>query len=824
MKRWHEIRSWIIVGVMTAFTSWNASAESTVTIEAGKDNVTLEFYTPKTVRVVKTQKDIVPDAKTSLSVTAKPEDVKLSQKKSGKTLSVSSGELTVNVRLADGTVSFLTPGGKTLLKETGAAVFSPFNDAGKASWSVRQNFSFAADEAIYGLGNLENGQLSQRGIKRQLQPGNVEDGIPAFVSVKGYGMYWDNYSPTTFCDQDGQTYFESEVGDLVDYYFMYGKTADGVIAEMRHLSGEVPMFPLWTYGFWQSRERYKTQQETLEVVEKHRKLGVPLDGIIQDWQYWGNNYLWNAMEFMNADFNRPQDMVDKIHANNANIIISIWSSFGPATKPYKELDEKGMLYNIGTWPQSGIAEQWPPRMDYPSGVRVYDAYNPEARDIYWKNLKRLHAFGMDGWWMDSTEPDHLDWKPEDMDTPTHLGSFRKVRGAYPLMTVGGVYDHQRAEDESKRVFILTRSGFFGQQRYGCNVWTGDVGSSWTSLRNQLPAHMNFSMTGNPNCNSDLGGFFAGAYNTQGPNSAVKNPQFQELYIRWMQHGALTPMMRSHGADIKREIYYFGNPGETVYDAIADAIKLRYSLLPYIYSTSWDVSKNSSTFMRPLMMDFPEDKKGWNRGDQYMFGKSLLVAPIIDPHYTPEKILKVDEMSGWNKQDTNDGEVISGVDFLAPYDVDVYLPAGASWWDFETNELHKGDKEIKKKADIRTLPLYVKAGSILPIGPEVQYATEKPWDALEIRVYPGADGEFTLYEDEFDNYNYEKGAYSTIKFKWNDKTRTLTISDREGEYPGMLKNRKFNVRVAGDGKGKSDPKTVEYSGKNVECRITDEDKK
>lgn len=812
------ILQWMFVAAVAALSFTDASAGSSVSFQAGNDNILLEFYTPSTVRVVKTQTDIQAEPKSSLSVTATPEDVKLTEKKNGKSITVSSSELTVRVNLTDAAVTFMTPSGKTLLKEVGAPVFTPFNDAGRDTYSVRQNFTFAADEAIYGFGNLENGKLSQRGINRKLQPGNVEDGIPAFVSVKGYGLFWDNYSPTTFADENGIACFDSEVGDMVDYYFMYGKTADGVIAEMRHLSGDVPMFPLWTYGFWQSRERYKTQQETLGVVKKHRELGVPLDGIIQDWQYWGNNYLWNAMEFMNADFSRPQEMVDSIHANNANIIISIWSSFGPATKPYKELNEKGMLFNIGTWPQSGIAEQWPPRMDYPSGVRVYDCYNPEARDIYWNNLKRLHAYGMDGWWMDSTEPDHLDWKPEDMDTKTYLGSFRKVRGAYPLLTVGGVYDHQRAGTDAKRVFILTRSGFFGQQRYGCNVWTGDVSSTWKSLRNQLPAHMNFSMTGNPNCNSDIGGFFAGAYNTDGPNSAVKNPQFQELYLRWIQHGALTPMMRSHGADIKREIYYFGNPGEVVYDAIEDAIKLRYRLLPYIYSTSWDVSKNASTFMRPLVMDFPADKKGWDRGDQYMFGKSLLVAPIVDPHYTPEKIMRINEMSGWDKQDVSDTDGTGAVNFLEPYDVDVYLPAGTSWWDFETNQLHKGGKEISKKADIRTLPLYVKAGSVLPIGPDVQYATEKPWDALEIRVYPGADSEFTLYEDEFDNYNYEKGAYTTIRFNWNDKTRTLTIADREGEFPGMLRDRKFLVSVASDGKSLSAPVSIDYSGSKTSVRL------
>ncbi len=789
-----------------------------IATEVNGNEVQLQFYTPSTVRVIKNPVDAKAE-KQSLSVVSTPHNVKFNARRSGKYIVVKSDSLTVSLDTASGSISFLTPKGKKLLSEGAKVSFTPVDDAGVASFKVRQDFSLDADEPIYGFGNLENGRLSQRGLRRTLMPGNIEDGIPVFVSVKGYGVFWDNYSPTTFVDDKTTSYFESEVGDCVDYYFMRGRNADGVIGEMRKLSGSVPMFPLWTYGFWQSRERYKSQHEIVEVVNKHRDLGVPLDGIIQDWQYWGNNYLWNAMEFMNPEFNNAQKMIDDIHGQNAKVIISIWSSFGPATRPYRELDSKNMLFNFSTWPQSGIAEQWPPRRDYPSGVRVYDAYNPEARDIYWNHLKRLFDHDMDGWWMDSTEPDHLDFKPEDMDTPTHLGSFRRVRGAYPLLTVGGVYDHQRKESEKKRVFILTRSGFFGQQRYGCNVWTGDVSSTWESFRNQIPALLNFTLTGNPNSNSDIGGFFAGAYNkSYGDNSAVKNPQFQELYVRWMQFGAFTPMMRSHGADIKREIYYFGNRGETVFDAVEDAIRLRYSLLPYIYSTSWNVTNNNSSFMRALMMDFPKDKKGWECGDEYMFGPNLLVAPVVKAHYTAEKIIKIDENTGWDRhENTGSEETLGNVDFMRPVDTEIYLPEGSSWWDFETNELHKGGRNITKATTLKSLPLFVKAGSILPIGPDVQYAVEKPWDNLEIRIYPGADGEFTLYEDEFDNYNYEKGLYSTIGFIWNDKTRTLTIADRQGEYPGMLSTRKFNVVVC-DGKSHKHPVEISYDGTKTSIKL------
>ena len=627
-------------------------------------------------------------------------------------------------------------------------------------------------------------------------------------------MFWDNYSPTLFTDNEVETSFRSEVGDCVDYYFMYGKNADGVIAQVRNLTGQAPMFPLWTYGYWQSKERYKSQEEVVDVVRKYRELGIPLDGIIQDWQYWGHNYLWNAMDFQNPTFNNPQKMMEDVHAMNAHMAISIWSSFGPMTKPYRELDKKGMLFNFTTWPQSGL-ESWPPNMEYPSGVRVYDAYNPEARDIYWKYLNDgIFKLGMDAWWMDSTEPDHLDWKPEDMDTKTYLGSFRKVRNAYPLMTVGGVYDHQRAVTSDKRVFILTRSGFLGQQRYGANVWSGDVASTWESFRNQIPAGLNFSLCGMPHWNSDIGGFFAGHYNKSwNDDSASKNPLYQELYVRWLQFGTFNPMMRSHGTDVYREIYKFGKKGEPVYDAIEKMIGLRYSLLPYIYSTSWEVSNRQSSFMRALMMDFVDDRKVWDINDEYMFGKSILVAPITHAQYTPEAVVKVSEEEGWNRDGAKKTKTDVAVDFMETKSTNIYLPAGTLWYDFWTNEKHEGGKEITKETTLDVIPLYVKAGSIIPVGPQVQYATEKPWDHLELKVYAGANGNFILYEDEFDNYNYEKGVYTEIPISWNNTSRKLTIGARKGAYEGMLKNRKFTVTLQ-DGTQKN----VDYNGKAISVKF------
>ena len=776
-------------------------------------DIEVQFFAPAVARVIKSPEGVAYE-KQSLSVIAKPEKVSFKADIQDNKIVLNTSELSVSVDTGTGIVSYFSKDGKSLLAEKSGMQFIDFDDAGTKTYQVYQPFILDREEAIYGLGQLQNGKMIQRNMTKNLIQGNVEDVSPFFQSTKGYGVFWDNYSPTLFMDNEVETSFRSEVGDCVDYYFMYGKNADGVIAQVRNLTGQAPMFPLWTYGYWQSKERYKSQKEVVDVVRKYRELGIPLDGIIQDWQYWGHNYLWNAMDFQNPTFNNPQKMIEDVHAMNAHMAISIWSSFGPMTKPYRELDKKGMLFNFTTWPQSGL-ESWSPNMEYPSGVRVYDAYNPEARDIYWKYLNDgIFKLGMDAWWMDSTEPDHLDWKPEDMDTKTYLGSFRKVRNAYPLMTVGGVYDHQRAVTSDKRVFILTRSGFLGQQRYGVNVWSGDVASTWESFRNQIPAGLNFSLCGMPHWNSDIGGFFAGHYNKSwNDDSASKNPLYQELYVRWLQFGTFNPMMRSHGTDVYREIYKFGKKGEPVYDAIEKMIGLRYSLLPYIYSTSWEVSNRQSSFMRALMMDFVDDRKVWDINDEYMFGKSLLVAPIAHAQYTPEAVVKVSEEEGWNRDGAKKTKTDVAVDFMETKSTNIYLPAGTLWYDFWTNEKHEGGKEITKETTLDVIPLYVKAGSIIPVGPQVQYATEKPWDHLELKVYAGANGNFILYEDEFDNYNYEKGVYTEIPISWNNTSRKLTIGARKGAYEGMLKNRKFTVTLQ-DGTQKN----VDYNGKAISVKF------
>ncbi|HZX73216.1 MAG TPA: TIM-barrel domain-containing protein, partial [Cyclobacteriaceae bacterium] len=613
--------------VFLATQGWAQTYQKTdagVKITVDATDVEIQFYSPSIVRVLKSPHDKA-FKKESLSVIKVPEKTIFTTKQDGDILQVQSKDVRVRLDVKTGTIIFTDAKGTVLLNEkTNGATFTPFNDAGNNTFSVVQAYTLDLDEAIYGLGQQQAGRMIQRNLTLNMIQGNTSDYVPFFVSVKGYGLFWDNYSPTVFTDNKESTSFKSDVGDCIDYYFMHGGNADGVIANMRNLTGQVPMFPLWTYGFFQSKERYKSQDETVSIIKKYRDLNVPLDGIIQDWQYWGNNYLWNAMEFLNVEFPNPQKFVSDIHNLHAHLTISIWNSFGPQTKQYKELEKINALMSFGTWPQSG-SEKWPPIRDYPSGVRVYDPYNPDARDIYWKYLKNLWSLGVDGWWIDSSEPDHLDFKPSDLDEKTYLGSFRKVRNAFPLLTVGGVYQHQRTVDSSKRVFILTRSAFAGQQRYGANTWSGDVTSSWPTLRNQISAGLNFSLTGIPYWNSDIGGFFLSRYRRK-----LEDPEYRELYARWLEFGTFTPLMRSHGADAPREIYQFGKKGDKVYDAVEKFINLRYQLLPYIYSASWDVTANQSSMMRALVMDFPKDKNALDLNDQYMFGKAIMVNPVTKP--------------------------------------------------------------------------------------------------------------------------------------------------------------------------------------------------
>ena len=755
-------------------------------------DIEIQFVSPEIVRVVK-----APEGrsftKKSLSVVKSPESMSVTTEKKGETVSLKSNAVRVDFNVGTGRISFFDKQGKALFTEKDyGAQFTPFNDAGNPTFSVRQAFLLDKDEAIYGLGQQQVDDLNQRNHKHFMRQRALYASVPIIQSTKGYGMFWDNYSPTTYTDNPQEMSFDSEVGECMDYYFMYGGNADGVIAQIRDLTGQAPMYPLWTFGFWQSRERYKSQQETMEVVDKYRELGIPLDGIIQDWQYWGPNSNWNSMNFDNPEFPDPQKMIDHVKKKNAKIMISIWASFGPDTNPYKDLEKINALFNFKTWPADG-------------GVKAYDAYNEKARDIYWEHLnKGLFSKGIDAWWTDSTEPDHLDVQERDFDIPTAMGTYRSVVNAFPLMSNKGVYEHQRAVTSDKRVYLLTRCAFAGQQRYAANTWSGDVMCNWETFRKQIPTGLNFSLSGIPYWNTDIGGFFNWPY-----HGGAENKAYHELYTRWFQYGTFLPMQRSHGSGVKKEIYNLGKKGDWVYDSEEKYINLRYALLPYLYSTGWQVTDNAGSFLRALFMDFNEDKKVHTISNQYMFGKAFLVTPVTRNMYVfSDKEQWKDPYEDFSKTGTQD----------------VYLPKGTKWFDFWTGEALNGGQLVTKEVPIDIIPLYVRAGSIVPFGPKVQYSTEKKWNNLEIRIYPGADGELVLYEDENDNYNYEKGAYSIIKFTWDDAKRTLNIADREGTFPGMLKSRKFNIVVVdkenGTGSVQSTKftKSVSYGGKKKSVKL------
>ena len=806
---------------ITAYAQDFQKSESGINIKTANGiQEKVEFYSPTIVRVTKFKSEMMPTKK-SYSVILKGNNPKVSCSENGDILSISSPNMIVNVNKKTGTVEFTSPKGDKLIKEKDNTTdFIPFNDAEHKTFSVNQTFLLDRNEAIFGLGQRQSGVMNHRGQSIHLENGNTNICIPYFTSSKGYGLFWDNPSATDFNDSEEGLSFNSITGDMVDYYFMYKDgTQDGVMNCLRTLSGKSTMFPLWSMGYWQCRERYASSDELCDVLDKYREQQVPLDGIVQDWQYWGCDSNWNAMRFMNphyinkmgdpqwmkylpnnddknaknqeARIKTPEEMVKYVHDHNAHIMISIWPDFGPWTAPYKELKAINGLYDF---------ESWPPN----SGARVYDAFNPKARDIYWKYLTPMYKMDFDGWWTDSTEPDHLNNKPSDYNTPTADGTWRSVQNAFPLVTNRGIYEHQRAmKGNTKRSFQMTRSSFLGIQHYGSFSWSGDISSNWDTFKNQIPASLNYMLCGIPMWSNDLGGFFAGDYNND-----PKNVAMQELKVRWMQWGCFMPLMRNHtSGPMKNEIYRWGKPGDWAYDCQKKYIELRYRLLPYLYSQQGSCYLNDETMMRPLVMDFTTDRRAINLGDEYLLGHSLLVKPVTDNLYT------------W-KDDHRQGHAYYADITKASNGVRVYLPKGAKWYDFWTNELFEGGTEQMKTCPINIIPVYVKAGSIVPFGPAVQYSSEKKWDNLEIRVYPGADGDYTLYEDEGDNYNYEKGAYSIIAFHWNDATKTLTIADRKGSFKGMMKNRNFRVvivnnkTVSGDECPTNFDFNIKYEGKAI----------
>jgi alpha-D-xyloside xylohydrolase len=705
-------------------------------------------------------------------------------------------------------ISFSKSDGTVLLSENEKNL-QPAEVAGEKCYHIKQSFIYSENESLYGLGSYMDGEVRLNGKKVTMLQKNREDVVPVIISSNKYSILWDNYSLSEFNDVKGSYYLWSNVAYEINYFFMYGDNLDHLVSSYRQLTGKAPMYPKWAYGYIQSKQKYNTQDEIVSIVKGFRDRKFPLDLIVQDWQYWPEGQ-WGQKSFNRKNYPDPKKMMEDIHGMNTKIMISIWPNMG-----------KGCSDNTAMKAIDGLLKD----------NEHLNILKPEARQLYWKQVNdSLFHYGIDGWWADCSEGYDSDWTspyfklpPEqsnklNSDNLTNLYGSGRYINSYALMHTKGLYEGQRATTSSKRVFILTRSAYAGLQKYGASYWTGDVSANWEEFRAQIPAGLNFCMTGIPYWTTDIAGYFIkhepGWWFSNGVfEKGQEDKGFHELYTRWFQFASFCPLFRAHGADFPREPWAFINSDSATYRTLLKFTNLRYRLMPYLYSVAWKVTNENYTMMRALPFDFMNDSATYNINNQYMFGPSFLVNPVIEPLYYLPNSIKVE---GSIEPDANTTNVIEA---KPKFIRSVYLPKGTQWFDFWTGKNYEGGKTINADARFETMPLFVKAGSIIPMGPFIQYSTEKT-DPLEIRIYPGADGEFALYEDENDNYNYEKGVYSLILFKWIDGQKILTIDDRKGEFPGMLKKRTFNIVIVGEKCGKgveissSFSKTVQYTGKKT----------
>jgi len=905
--------------------------EKGIIYQTAKGFIKLEVCSESIIRVLISPVKSL-EQKESLMITDYPDqNTKWNIDETENYISIITDKLIVRIDKLNNTVSFYDRSKKLILKGTGHSLEKNIvND--ESFYQIQQNFEFSPIEAIYGLGQFQDGIMNYRGHDVTLFQQNVVAVVPMLVSTNNYGILWDNYSLTKFHDGREGAFLWSKVADAIDYYFIAGADLDEIISGYRFLTGKAPMFGKWAYGYWQSKERYNNQEEIINVVKEYRKRELPLDNIVQDWMYWGEHG-WSALEFDLKKFPDPKGMIDTIHKYNTHIMISIWPNFATKTRVFDEMKSKGLLIGSDSEKDRGL----------------YDAYNEEARDLYWKWLDtNMFSLGMDAWWMDATEPEvggeTLEEQVVNFEAMGYnkLGSMSRYLLPFSLMSTKGVYENQRRVTDKKRVFILTRSAYAGQQRFGAVTWSGDIHAQWDVFRNQISAGLNFCMTGIPYWTTDIGAFL--------PDNPLGNKDnaYREIYLRWFQYGVFNPIFRSHGSGTAREIWNFGGEDSWTYKPLLKFDNLRYRLLPYIYSMAWQVTNDDYTMMRSLAFDFNQDPNVYNIDNEYMFGPAFLVRPVTEKMYYEKNYLG-DVIKGANFFDkkgkpgkltaefyngiefdtlvstdlrekidfdwndgvsrpkgvnqhyysirfsgeietkesglftflttSNDGirVVIDGkiiIENWTPHgatvdmgeielkankkykisveyfqtlggaitklawikpsvaaklkaqkvppvkSVQVYLPESPGWINFWNGNSYSGGQTIATPAPIDEIPLFVKAGSIIPMGPFLQYSDEKPADPIELRVYAGADAEFILYEDENDNYNYEKGISATIAFKWNEKEQALVIGDRKGKFPGMLKNRTFRIVWVGEEHGtglqpEKDPdKIVKYSGKEL----------
>jgi alpha-D-xyloside xylohydrolase len=675
---------------------------------------------------------------------------------------LTTARLAVSLVEREGSLTFKTADGQTLVHEISnlPRTYLPGNTP--SLYHIEDRFGPDATEALYGLGQHQGGLFNYRGSTVELGQNNTDIAIPLLVSSKGYAILWNTAS---FSYMDNrfplELNFESLAAGQVDYYVLYGPDMDRIIHQYRTMTGHTPLFPAWAYGFFQSKDRYSTQAELLDIAGQYRARHIPMDAIVQDWFWWKNGGKGDPI--YNSGYTDVPAALKTLHDEHVHAMISVWAMLDSTSKNFIEMRRLGL--------------------EVP-GAQVYDPTNPAARDFFWNQLTgKLFAQGWDAFWLDSSEPEEA-W-PHSGDASLrykqlHIGSGLEYTNIFPLEHTGAVQERWKQANSEKRVFLLTRSAFMGQQRNGAAVWSGDVYSTWWALRRQVPAGLNIALSGYPYWTTDIGGYH------QPYDGAANQPGYQELYARWFEYGAFCPVFRTHGHRDHNELWTY----DRVYPALLAIDRLRYRLMPYVYSLAWKVTSQDYTIQRPLVMDFREDPATWEISDQFLFGPAILVSPVLREHAVSRT---------------------------------VYLPAGASWYDFWTGKQTAGGTEVTAAAPLDRIPLNVRAGSILPLGPVIEYAGQAT-DPIELRLYPGANGSFDLYEDEGDSYRYEQGAHALIPIRWDDAARTLTIGARQGSYPGMTPGHTFNVVIVAADHGVGPDATavpdrsIQYSGKEIETKF------
>jgi alpha-D-xyloside xylohydrolase len=726
----------------------------------------VQVCTDSTVRVRYSAVSAFPDLPDYVVTTATWPQTRWTMQSAGEEVTLTTSRLQVTVNRKDGGITYRDPEGRQLVQEASRKL-TPVKVNGEDTFRAESFINiYGSREGLYGLGQHQAGVWNYRGESVDVSQDNSNIAVPLLVSSNGYGIFWNNDSRSRFNNRFANyLYISSEVADTIDYYFFYGPDFDRIIQAYRALTGQAPMFGKWAYGFWQCKNRYKSQEEILGIARKYRELHIPVDNIVQDWFWWKRK----GEHVFNQNYPDPKGMVDQLHGENFHLMLSVWPFFEPGSAVYDEMEKRG-------WFVDKFKFAKPPY--HTDGMAVYDATSAAARQYYWHLMEQnLFSIGVDAWWLDTTEPE-TEGQEENILLHHRLaiGSGDRYVNIYPLMTTGAVYDGQRSSSDQKRVFILSRSAFAGDQRYGVTAWSGDVNSDFLTFRRQIPAGLNFALSGIPYWTTDIGGFVSGD---------PDDPAYRELFVRWFQYGTFNPILRVHGTrkTNQNELWSYGPDAQKI---LVNFDRLRYRMLPYIYSLAWKTTSEGYTPMRPLVMEFRSDVRAQNIGDQFMFGPALLVNPVTEPAATTRRL---------------------------------YLPE-SKWYDFWTGSALVGGQTLDAEAPVERLPLYVRAGSILPLGPDEEWSTQKIADPIELRVYRGADGDFTLYEDENDGYNYEKGAYLTIPLHWDDAKQVLTIGDRKGQFPGMLESRTFHVVFVttrhGVGIDREDrpDRTVQYFGKEA----------